>query len=126
MSTPAEALARLDGHAAELDDLSKRLAGVQRQLEDSDRTYQDFVDDYETGLYLKSKDPGVDDGPKLPSDAMRKLLARRAMDPELLGRRDGLIHKRDRLKQRIGDLKEVIQAERSVLSALKVEAELQR
>lgn len=117
---PADALARLDGHATELDTLSRGLAEVQRQLEPAEKDYQDFVDEFEVGLYLQSEEPG---GRKLPSEALRQKLARRDMPAELLGRRDGLIRKRDRMKQRIGDLKAIVEGERSILSALKVEAE---
>ena len=120
MTTPIEALDRLDAHAAELDELSRGLAELQRQLEPIEVKYQDFVDAYEVGLYLKSEEDG---GPKLPSEAMRLKLARREMAPELLGRRDGLIRKRDRMSKRIDDLARICNAERSVLSALKTEAE---
>lgn len=120
MSTPQEALGRLEAHAQELDRLSRALAQVQRDLEQTEIEYQRHVDDYELGLYFKSEQ---EDGPRLPSEALRLKLARRAMDPELLGRRDGLVRKRDRLKQRIADLKAIVESERSILSALKVEME---
>jgi hypothetical protein len=118
MTTPIEALDRLDAHAKELDTLSRGLAEVQRQLEPVEVNYQAFVDDFEVGLYLKSEQ---EDGPRLPSEAMRLKLARRAMAPELLGKRDGLIRKRDRMAKRIDDLSRVCNAERSILSALKEE-----
>jgi hypothetical protein len=118
MTTPLEALDRLDAHARELDELSRGLAAIQREIEPVEGEYQDFVDEYQVGLYLKSEEQ---DGPKLPSEAMRLKLARRAMAPELLGRRDGLIRKRDRMSKRIDDLGRICNAERSVLSALKEE-----
>ena len=120
MTTPLEALERLDGHASELDTLSKGLAAVQRDLEPAEVAYQAFVDEFEVGLYLKSEEP---DGPRLPSEALRLKLARREMPAELLGRRDGLLRKRDRMRQRISDLKTIVESERSLLSALKVEME---
>ena len=120
MSGAIEALDRLDGHAKELDKLSTDLAEIQRRLEPIEKEYQDFVDDFEVGLYLKSEEI---DGRRLPSEAMRLKLARREMAPELLGRRDGLVRKRERMKQRIGDLKAIVEGERSILSALKTEAE---
>jgi len=120
MTTPLEALDRLDQHARELGDLSTALMEVSRRLEEVDREYQRFVDDFEIGLYLKSEE---ENGPKFPSEAMRLKLARREMNPEVLGRRDGLERKRERLKQRIGDLKAIVESERSVLSALRIELE---
>jgi hypothetical protein len=118
--TPQQALSRLDDHSIELGKLSGALFEVNQRLETVEREYQDFVDDFEVGLWLKSQE---DDGPKLPSEALRSKLARREMAPELLGRRDGLVRKRERIKQRIGDLKMEIEADRSILSALKLEAE---
>ena len=99
---------------------SAALLKVSQQLEVADVEYQAFVDNYEVGLYLKSEEEG---GRKLPSEAMRLKLARREMAPDLLGARDGLARKRDRIKQRIADLKSEIEAERSILSALKSEME---
>ena len=118
--TPQEALDRLDAHSRELGDLSGALLEINRRLDDVEREYQAFVDDFEVGLYLRSEEP---DGPRLPSEAMRAKLARREMSPELLGRRDGLVRKRERIRQRISDLKAEIEADRSILSALKLEAE---
>lgn len=132
MSTPAEALNRLDGHARELDALSKALTAIARQLDGVDddgnqlgepgieQQYQDVIDEFEVGLYWQCQE---DDGPKWPGEAMREKLARKTMRPELLGRRDGLVRKRERIKRRIGDLKTIVDSERSVLSALKTEAE---
>ena len=120
MTTPVEARVRLDDHALELNTLSRALAEVQRQLEPVEVDYQTFVDDYEVGLYLKSEEDG---GRRLPAQAMQLKLARREMAPELLGRRDGLIRKRDRISKRIDDLTRICRAEISVLSALKTEVE---
>lgn len=118
--TPQQALARLEASRAELDRLSGALFEVEHRLDDVEKDYQDFVDDFEVGLYLKSE---TADGPKLPSEAMRLKLARREMAPELLGRRDGLVRKRQRIRQRISDVKAMVEADRSILSALKTEAD---
>lgn len=120
MTTPVEALERLDGHAHELDQLSRGLAQLQRDLEPVEAEYQESIDNFEIGLWLKSEEEG---GPRLPSEALRHKLARREMAAGLLGRRDGLVRKRERIKQRISDLKTIVESERSVLSALKLEAE---
>jgi len=118
--TPQEALDRLDDSRAELGRLSSALFEVNQRLDQVDHDYQEFIDNFEVGLYLKSEET---DGPRLPSESMRQKLARREMDPELLGRRDGLIRKRERIRQRISDVKAMVEADRSILSALKVEAE---
>lgn len=85
-----------------------------------EQRYQEFVDRYEVELYVKCQEP---DGPKWPSEAMREKLARHEMPAELLGWRDGLTRKRGRLMRRIDDLGKIIGADRSILSALKLEAE---
>lgn len=113
--TAQDALGRLDQHARELDSCSNALAELQRALEEVDQEYRAFVDDFEVGLYLQCEA----DGKRLPSEAMRLKLARRKMAPELLGRRDGLVMRRDRLRQRISDLKTIVDSERSILVALK-------
>ena len=52
-------------------------------------TAEDFIDNFELGLY----DKVLAEGGKLPSEAMRLKLARREMPAELLGRREGLMRK---------------------------------
>ena len=54
---------------------------------------------------------------------MRLKLAHKAMDPGVLGRYIGLLNSRKRLEKRIGALKSAVDAQRSILSALKSELE---
>ncbi|MDE2103212.1 MAG: hypothetical protein KGL39_38555 [Patescibacteria group bacterium] len=124
--TPQEALQQLEDARDELGKLSDALYQISVQLDGKDnepgveQQYQDFVDEHETGQWLKAQD---DDGPKLPSEALRLKLARRDMDPVLLARHDLLIRKRKRVQQRISDVSKIIEANRSILSALKEEAQ---
>lgn len=132
MTDPLGAKERLDTHAIELDQLSRGLAAVNRQLQGVDdngnpmeddgaeKQYQDFLTNFEVGLWLKCQEK---DGPRWPSESMREKLARQEMPAELLGRRDGLVMKRDRMRKRIDELTTIIGAERSLLSAQKVEAQ---
>lgn len=115
-----DARSRLSELAQELGNRSSDLAKVSRELEITEGAYRAFVDEYEIGLWQRSQDEG---GFKLPSEALRVKLAQKAMDPALLGRYKGLTASRDRLKQRIADLKAEIEAQRSILSALKTEME---
>lgn len=119
MTTPLEALERLEAYAAELDGLSKDLADVERKLEPVTREYDDFMGDHEVGLWNRH----VEDGEKLPPEALRARLAHREMPKELLGRYSSLTASRKRMEKRIGSLKSEIEAQRSILSALKIEAE---
>lgn len=114
---PTDVMAKLDGFADELNGLSANLAEVQRRLEPVQSEYQEFVDDFEVGLW----EAHVNDDAKLPSAAMRLKLAQRAMKPELLGQWVALTKKRDRMMQRIRDLKVEVNAQQSILSALKEE-----
>ncbi len=122
---PASVLARLDEHSRELDQLSRDLAQLERDLEPITKLYEDFVDDYETGLW----DAHLNDEAKLPSEAMRLKLARRALNAsaaDVLGRYASLMASRKRIERRIASLKTSVSADQSILSALKVEMEASR
>lgn len=121
MSTPVEAMDKLDQLASELDLRSRELAGVERALEPAEVSYQSFVDDFEVGLWKEYEDSEYKT--KLPPEPMRLKLAHKAMDPAVLGRYVGLVNSRKRLEKRIGALKTAVDAQRSILSALKSELE---
>jgi hypothetical protein len=123
MATVAEATGVLDGKARELDDLSKKLGKVELELESAEEAYQKFVDDFELGLWRQH----VDHGAKLPpTEKLRLKLAHEAMDPVVLGRYIGLKNRRDRIEKRIKSLGKTVDAQRSILSALKTELEASR
>lgn len=121
MTTPLEAMNKLDDLATELANRSSELADVERKLEPIEIAYQASVDDFEIGLWKTYEDSGYK--AKLPSEAMRLKLAHKSMDPALLGRYVGLVHSRKRLEKRIRALGITVDAQRSILSALKVEME---
>lgn len=123
MSTVAEATNKLDEYATELDKLSRGLANVARQLEPVAKEYDEFISNYELGLYDRSLN---DANFKLPSEAMRLKLAIRDMSPELYGRYVALTHSQDRMKERIRRLGQLVDGQRSILSALKSELEATR
>jgi hypothetical protein len=120
VSTPLEAREKLEDYGRQLDTLSRSQQDVADAFEIVDTEYQRFVDDFEIGLYLKSEEK---DGPKLPSEAMRLKLARHNMPAEILGRRDALLRQQAKAEKRIGHLKALVDAQRSILSALKSELE---
>jgi hypothetical protein len=119
MNDPMEVMGRLDSQALELDKLSKDLADVERRLEPAEIAYEEFMAAFEEGLW----EAHVTDGAKFPPEKLRERMGRHAMDPELLGRYTLLINSRRRLKDRIGSVKVGVEAQRSILSALKVEME---
>jgi hypothetical protein len=113
MSTPAEAMATLDGYATELRGLSRKLAEVEQAFAPVAKQYEDFIDKFETGLWFKHESQGA----KLPPKDMRTRLAHQEMSPELLGSYVGLVNQRERLRKRISDVKVSVEAQRSILSA---------
>lgn len=122
MSDVAESIAKLRECAEELDSLSRALHDTEKRLEPIESEYRTFVDNFEVGLWEKHQDQDA----KLPSAALRVKLAEKAMPPELLGGYVGLVMARKRAEKRIAGLKATVDAQRSILSALKVEAEALR
>lgn len=108
-------LHELNDQAAELNDLSAQLESVEDELESVQLSYDEFLGNYEAGLWQRH----VDDGAKFPAEKLRERLARREMPPELLGSYIGLTNRRRRLVAQIGSVKKSIEAKRSILSALK-------
>jgi hypothetical protein len=122
MASVQETMERLDEIAVELDTRSKQLHSVEVQLEPIEIAYQAFVDDHELGIWRRYED----DDAKLPSEKLRIKMAHKAMDPALYGRYVGLLNSRRRLEKRIGALKALADAQRSILSALKLEMEVSK
>lgn len=116
---PASVMAKLDGYAGELDKRSKELADSERKLEPLETFFEEFLDDFETSCW----EAHVKEDEKLPSEAMRLRLARKAMPSEVLTEHASCLARRKRLQRRIKDLEGCIDAQRSLLSALKQEAE---
>src|SRR4051794_16885281 len=112
----------LDGIARELDSLSKSLAAVERTLEPAQRVYEDGFADFEAGMFDRyEKGEG-----KWPGEETRERLYRRTLPPDTRMALDKLHASRRRMEKRIGALKSASDAQRSVLSALKVEMEASR
>jgi hypothetical protein len=119
VSSVVEVTGKLDQQATELDELSKTLASTERKLEPLETFYEEALDDFETGCW----DEHVKNEAKLPPAEMRERLARRTMPEKVLAERATLLAKRKRLEKRIKALGNAIDAQRSILSALKMELE---
>jgi hypothetical protein len=118
---PTGVIEVLGDHARELDQLSKRLSQVETELEPVALQYEEWMGAYEEGLW----DHHIA-GAKLPPEALRTRMAHRAMPPELLGAHTHLVNERRRLEKRISSLKAVVDAQRSLVSALRAELEASR
>lgn len=123
MADVLAAMADLDRVVAELDADSRSLAEAQDELEPVQRAYRDFIEHHTCVLY----DQATTNGKRLPGDKdLREMLARRAMDPHIRGQHDVLVHRREKLQDRIRDLRAEADAYRSLLSAARTEVEATR
>jgi hypothetical protein len=112
-------MTKLDELASELDTRSKELAQVERDLEPVEARYEAFIGEWEYSMW---EEASVSDT-KWPPERLRLRMAHRAMPSELLGAFSTGQAKRKRLERRIGSVKVMVDAQRSLLSALKVEME---
>lgn len=103
----------------ELDDLSKALMAAELELAPIERELELFVSDFQVALYDEHR--ARDE--RLPSSEIRLALAYRAFDRDRYNRYLALKAARVRARQRISDLKGIVDAQRSILSALKTELE---
>ena len=114
-----DAMLRLNNIANELDTLSKNLQTVEQRMESVDVDYEEHVADFEAAMFDRyERGEG-----KWPGEETRERLARRTMDADLKRERDRLHAARNRAEKRIKSLGKAADAQRSVLSALKVEQE---
>ncbi len=115
-------LVKLDSYAAELDSCSRKLADVESELEPLNNVYEEAMDDFEAQLWENHEDREQ----KLPPEKMREVLARRSIKREIREQRATLLSRRKRLEKRIRTLSDLVDAQRSILSALKSEMEATR
>jgi hypothetical protein len=118
VSDAVQVMARLDELARELDGRSRELADTERGMEAVQAQYEEVVGDWEAALWEESQLGDT----RWPPERLRERMAHRAMDPKLLGAYNAGVAKRKRLERRIGALKVQVDAQRSILSALKEEA----
>jgi hypothetical protein len=117
---PVSIIAELDLATTELNDLSAKLAELERALTPVELQVEEFCAAHEEGLWTRH----VEGGEKFPPEALRVRLAHREMDAALLGRWSALVASRRRMEKRIASLKAVASAKQSILSALKEAARM--
>ena len=110
-------MTKLDDLALELDRRSKELAETERTLEPLEAQYEEFVGDWESSLWNESMHGDT----KFPPEKLRLRMAHLAMPREILSAYTTGTAKRKRLEKRIGAVKALVDAQRSILSALKEE-----
>ena len=115
----AEASAKLIAAARELDDVSKALVQLENELEVVEPRYEDEISGYIAALWDRCQE-GEE---KFPPQDVRNAKAAKAVDADLSLRYRGLIRRRQKAKQRLNDLREIVAAQRSIVSAAKTEME---
>lgn len=119
MTDIAEASRALMDAAKELDGLSRKLVEIERELAPIELDLTAFVEDFKVALWQKH----VDDGEKHPPEETRNALAHRAFETDRYHRALALRAARARAKGRLSDLREIVAAQRSIVSAAKTELE---
>lgn len=114
-----ESSAALIRATIELDNVSKALVQVERELEILEPRYEDFIESFVANLYEDCQDEGV----RLPPEDVRKALAHKAMPSDLKAQYRANLATRRRAKSRLADLREIVSAHRSIVSAAKTEVE---
>ena len=105
--------------ARELDDLSKKLLGTESELAVVETKLRDWEELTQASMW----DSHANDGDKLPPEAIRLAIAHRSFDRDEYRKYLVLKARRNRDKQRIADLREIVAAHRSIVSAAKTELE---
>lgn len=119
MSDIVHASGRLIDAAKELDQVSKDLAIVEENLEPLEIQFTQHVEDFIAGLW----DAHIEHGDKHPPLETREALAHRMFERDRYRYLLSLRASRRRLKSRLSDLREIVAAQRSIVSAAKTELE---
>lgn len=110
----------LMGAVRELDRLSKELYEDANDFGHVQAVYEDFIEDFEADLWERSLS---DEDVKWPAERVRLALAHKAMDRSLYDGYRTLKRGQARTMKRISELKEIVAAHRSLVSAAKSELE---
>jgi hypothetical protein len=105
--------------ASELDELSKSMGNAELELAPLEIELIEWVEDYHVTCWTEH----IEKDAKLPAESVRIALAHRSFDREKYQKILLLRTRRDRYKKRLTNLREVVDAQRSIVSALKTELE---
>lgn len=115
----AESATRLIDAANELDRVSKALVEVEEVIEIQEPAIEDLIESFIAALYEECQEKGE----RLPPEDVRKALAWRSLTEEMRMNYRRNLAVRRRAKARLSDLREVVAAHRSIVSAAKTELE---
>lgn len=119
MTDIATAARVLIASADELNAVSLRLIKVEEELAPLEAELQQHVEDFVVDLWTDH----IDGGKKHPPQETRQALAHRAFDRDRYTQILTLRASRGRQKARLSDLREIVAAQRSIVSAAKTEVE---
>lgn len=119
MSDMIDSSQRLIAATAELDRISKQLIEVELVIEVQEPQIEDAIEEYLVALH----DECEEQEKRLPPEDIRKARAGRSVDVELRLAYRRNIAVRRRCKSRLADLREIVSAHRSIVSAAKSEME---
>lgn len=105
--------------ASELDSISKQLVKTEMRIEIIEPQVEDFIESFIATLY---EDCTAEER-RLPPEDVRKALAHKALPSDLKVEYRALMATRRRTKSRLSDLREIVAAHRSIVSAAKTELE---
>ena len=114
-----ESSAALIHATIELDRVSKALVQVEREIEVLEPQVEDFLESFIAGLWDDSRATGE----RMPPEDVRKALANRALPKDVKDSYRAHLATRRRAKSRLADLREIVAAHRSIVSAAKTEME---
>lgn len=114
-----ESSQRLIAATVELDRISKQLIRVEEVIEVQEPQIEDAIEGYLVALHEECAEQET----RLPPEDVRRALAAKSVDPEIrLAYRQNIAIRR-RCKSRLSDLREIVAAHRSIVSAAKTEME---
>jgi chromosome segregation ATPase len=105
--------------ARELDQISKALVQTEKGIEVLEPLVEDFIESFIAGLWEDAQEEGA----RMPPEDVRKALAWKALDADLKAKYRAHLATRRRAKSRLSDLREIVAAHRSIVSAAKTELE---
>jgi hypothetical protein len=114
-----ESATRLIAATAELDQISKQLIEIEKHIEIQEPQIEDAIEAFIVTLHEDCEA----EGKRLPPEDVRKALAGQSVDADLRRTYRQNIHVRRRCKSRLADLREIVAAHRSIVSAAKTEIE---
>jgi hypothetical protein len=120
MSDVKDSARTLMACAEELNGLSSGMLTVEKELAQIEVEMTVWVEDQQVAMWDRAQN---EDGYKLPPEAVRLAIAHRTFEAEKYQRYLTLRAARNRAKQRITDLREIVAAHRSIVSAAKTELE---